>query len=134
MTSKMNFVGLAIVALLAAQPALAADDPSGTWLTQAGTNLCGTIVWLKQPIDPGTAKPAVDDKNPDRELAKRPVMGLQLFSGMRLDGDNRWSGRIYNADDGQSYESHVSLAGPDSLKVEGCVGTLCGGETWTRSR
>lgn len=144
MTSKMNFVGLAIVALLAAQPALAADDPSGTWLTQAGdakikvakcgTNLCGTIVWLKQPIDPGTAKPAVDDKNPDRELAKRPVMGLQLFSGMRLDGDHRWSGRIYNADDGQSYESHVSLAGPDSLKVEGCVGTLCGGETWTRSR
>jgi uncharacterized protein (DUF2147 family) len=144
MISRLNFIGLAFAAALAAQPALAADDPTGTWLTQAGDakikvskcggSLCGAIVWLKQPIDPGTAKPAVDDKNPDRELAKRPVIGLQLFSGMRIDGDNRWSGRIYNADDGQSYESHISVAGPDALKVEGCVGTLCGGETWTRSR
>ena len=28
--------------------------------------------------------------------------------------------------------SHVSLAGPDTLKVEGCMGALCGGENWTR--
>jgi hypothetical protein len=25
------------------------------------------------------------------------------------------------------------VAGPDSLRVEGCVGILCGGETWTRA-
>jgi len=24
------------------------------------------------------------------------------------------------------------VAGPDTLRVEGCVGALCGGETWTR--
>jgi len=28
--------------------------------------------------------------------------------------------------------SHVSVTGPDTLQVEGCVGMLCGGETWTR--
>jgi uncharacterized protein (DUF2147 family) len=24
------------------------------------------------------------------------------------------------------------VTGPDTLKVEGCVGAICGGETWTR--
>lgn len=144
MIAKLNILALALAALMgAAHPALAADDPTGTWLTQAGdakikvskcgANLCGNVVWLKQPIDPGTAKPAVDDKNPDRELRQRPIMGLQLFIGVRPDGANRWSGKIYNADDGQSYESHISVAGPEALKVEGCVGALCGGETWTRA-
>lgn len=144
MTAKLNMFALGIVALMIAAPAGAAEEPMGTWLTQAGdakikvskcgANLCGNVVWLKQPTDPATAKPAIDDKNPDRELAKRPIIGLQLFIGMHPDGANRWSGKIYNADDGQSYDSHISVAGPDALKVEGCVGGLCGGETWTRSR
>ena len=43
------------------------------------------------------------------------------------------TGQIYNADDGNSYASNISVSGPDALRVEGCVGMLCGGETWTRS-
>ena len=76
--------------------------------------------------------PQVDDKNPNPALAKRPMIGLPLFSGMRPSGPNKWSGQIYNADDGNSYASNISVAGPDTLRVEGCVGALCGGETWTR--
>jgi uncharacterized protein (DUF2147 family) len=37
-----------------------------------------------------------------------------------------------NADDGGTYASSILLSGSDSLHVEGCVGALCGGETWTR--
>mgnify|MGYP002776842016 CR=1 FL=1 len=144
MICKLRLAAVAFVALAIAQPALAADDPTGTWLTQAGdarikvarcgANLCGTVVWLKEPMDTDTGKPAVDNKNPNRALANRPIIGLQLFEGIQPDGANKWSGRIYNADDGQSYVSHISVSGPDTLKVEGCVGTLCGGETWTRAR
>jgi uncharacterized protein (DUF2147 family) len=61
------------------------------------------------------------------------MIGLPLFSGMRPSGPNKWSGQIYNADDGSMYESHITLPGDDSLRVEGCVGMLCGGETWTRA-
>ena len=61
------------------------------------------------------------------------MIGLPLFTGMRPSGPNRWSGQIYNADDGGSYASNIALSGVDTLKVEGCVGMLCGGETWTRS-
>jgi uncharacterized protein (DUF2147 family) len=124
--------------------AQAAGDVSGIWLTQAGDakvrvskcsgGICGVIVWLKAPIDPATGKPAVDDKNPNPSLARRPMIGLPLFAGMQPSGPNKWSGQIYNADDGSSYASNISLAGPDSLRVEGCVGMLCGGESWSRSQ
>jgi uncharacterized protein (DUF2147 family) len=79
-----------------------------------------------------TGKPAVDNKNPNPALASRPMIGLPLFSGMQPTGPAKWSGTIYNADDGSSYASNVSLSGADTLRVEGCMGALCGGETWTR--
>jgi uncharacterized protein (DUF2147 family) len=117
-------------------------EPTGVWLTQAGDarvkvskcggGLCGVIVGLKDPIDPATGRPQVDDKNPNPALKKRPMIGLSLFSGMQASAPNKWSGQIYNADDGGTYASSISVAGPDALRVEGCVGALCGGETWTR--
>ena len=62
------------------------------------------------------------------------MIGLPLFTGMQPAGPNKWSGQIYNADDGKSYASNISVAGPDTLRVEGCVGAaLCGGETWSRT-
>ena len=134
-----------ILIALFAVPAKAGEggEPGGVWLTQAGDakvkvsrcsgGICGVIVWLKDPIDAATGKPQVDDKNRNPSLATRPMIGLPLFSGMRPSGPNKWSGQIYNADDGNSYTSNISLAGPDALKVEGCVGALCGGETWSRS-
>jgi uncharacterized protein (DUF2147 family) len=135
----------ASVALVLGAPVRAqASDVTGVWLTQAGDakvrvskcggGICGVIVWLKAPINSTTGKPEVDDKNPNPALARRPMIGLPLFSGMRPSGDNRWSGQIYNADDGKSYVSHIAVSGPASLRVEGCVGPLCGGETWSRSK
>jgi uncharacterized protein (DUF2147 family) len=145
MACRLGFV-LAIFAALLAAPAARAQaggEVSGIWLTQAGDakvrvskcggGICGVIVWLKDPIDPATGKPQVDDKNPNPALARRPMIGLPLFMRMPPSGPNKWSGQIYNADDGNSYASNVSVSGPTTLRVEGCVGALCGGETWTRS-
>jgi uncharacterized protein (DUF2147 family) len=139
--------GLVVAALgmigVAPAGAQAGGEVSGIWLTQAGDakvrvskcggGICGVVVWLRDPIDPATGKPAVDDKNPNPALARRPMIGLPLFSGMQPSGPNRWSGQIYNADDGSSYASNVQVTGSDTLRVEGCVGALCGGENWSRS-
>src|ERR1700681_4822391 len=145
MTSRFWLV-LAILAALPGAPAARAQaggEVSGIWLTQAGDakvrvskcggGICGVVIWLRDPINPATGKPQVDDKNPNPALARRPMIGLPLFSGMQPSGPGKWSGRIYNADDGNTYASNISVAGPDALRVEGCVGILCGGETWPRS-
>jgi len=134
-----------LLAVLAAPAALAqsAGSPTGTWLTQAGDAkvrvsncggaICGTVIWLRDPIDPATGKPQIDDKNANPKLAKRSIIGLRIFGDMKPAGPNKWSGHIYNADDGNTYTSNISVAGPSTLKVEGCVAALCGSENWTRA-
>jgi len=118
-------------------------EASGTWLTEAGDarvkigkcsgGICGHIVWLREPMDTATGQPATDSKNPNPALAKRSMIGLPLFSGMQPAGPNKWSGQIYNADDGNTYASSITVTSAEALRVEGCVGALCGGETWTRA-
>lgn len=145
MACRFVFV-MAAVAALALSPmakAQSAGGADGIWLTQAGdakvrvsrcgAGICGVVVWLREPIDPLTGKPQVDDKNPNPALARRPIIGLPLFSAMRSVGPNQWSGQIYNADDGKTYASKISVSGQGTLKVEGCVGAFCGGEEWSRS-
>ena len=145
MACRLAVIGIVCAALFAAGSARAQVlEPSGVWLTQAGdakvhvskcgNGICGVIVWLREPMDSSTGKPATDSKNPNPALASRPMIGLPLFAGMQPSGANRWSGQIYNADDGNMYASHISVMDAGSLKVEGCVGAICGGETWTRAR
>jgi uncharacterized protein (DUF2147 family) len=142
--SKLKWAFPAVLALLGVSQVFGgefASDPRGTWVTEAGDArvhvtkcgeaLCGTIVWLKQPIDPATGKPQVDDKNPDPALARRPIIGLNLFLNMKPHGDH-WSGRIYNADNGKTYSSDVSVIDDKTLKVAGCVLFFCGSESWSR--
>ena len=146
MVGRAGITIVVAATLLGVPPANAQTSPSpaGIWLTQAGdakvrvskcgAEICGVVIWLKDPIDPATGKPQVDDKNPNPAMAKRPMIGLPLFIGMRPAGPEKWSGKIYNADDGSTYASNVSVPGPDTLRVEGCLGAFCGGEIWTRTR
>jgi uncharacterized protein (DUF2147 family) len=121
----------------------AGAEAYGTWLTEkgdakvqvsrCGSSLCGKVVWLRQPIDPATGKPQLDNKNPNPAFSKRPIIGMQFFLGMQPAGSSEWSGQIYNADDGKIYTSTVTLIDAGHLQVRGCVGPLCGSETWTRA-
>ncbi|HVX98155.1 MAG TPA: DUF2147 domain-containing protein [Pseudorhodoplanes sp.] len=139
---------IAVIAACAASLMLSclsarAEDPSGIWLTEekdakihitkCGSGYCGTIVWLARPIDPDTGKPSLDKQNPDPTKRKRPIMGLTILSGMFPTASNKWSGPIYNADDGNKYDGHLSVAGPNALKVEGCLFNVCQAQTWTRT-
>jgi uncharacterized protein (DUF2147 family) len=145
MTFRFGLLIATLGALLTATVAQAqpAEDATGVWLTEKGDarvrvsrcggSLCGAIVSLRDKLDPATGKPAVDDKNPDPALRNRSMIGVQLFFGMKPVGPNKWSGQIYNSDDGRMYDCNVSVAGPAALRVEGCVGAICGGEVWTKS-
>jgi len=120
----------------------ASSSPTGLWLTQkgdariqvsmCGQGICGKVVWLKDAIDPQTGQPQVDDKNPNPALRSRSMIGVQLFIGMTQNGPGSWIGRIYNADDGGTYDSKVKMVSATQMNVEGCLGAFCGGEIWTK--
>jgi uncharacterized protein (DUF2147 family) len=128
---------LAFAAISAAQAA----EPTGTWLTQngdahirvtkCGTNMCGTIVWLRDAIDPATGQPPLDARNPDLTKRDRKIMGLRIFA-MPPDGSGAYSGPIYNTDDGQTYPAKISVRPDEYLEIKGCSGALCGAELWSK--
>ena len=133
---------LALMSVAAAMPANA-EEFIGTWLTansdarirvaKCGKALCGTVVWLRNAVDPKTGQPPVDDKNPSAGLRGRKILGLRIFA-MEQDNTNSWTGGIYNSDDGQTYRGRLAPRGEDELEVQGCAGSLCGSEVWTKSK
>ena len=124
----------ATLLVTAAAPASAAD-PTGEWLVKDATarikidncddGLWGVVSWEKEP--------GVDEHNPDASKRTRPTLGMPVLLGMKPGEAGRWDGDVYNAENGKTYTSHISLVSADVLRVEGCVlGFLCGGEEWTR--
>lgn len=134
---------LAALLLLFAAPAAAAD-PSGMWLTadgearvqigNCGQAYCGKIVWLKEPNDPETRKPKLDKFNKDAAQRARPIVGLQIISGMQPSGANLWKGSLYNPEDGNTFTGSLAMQGADQMKLEGCVlAIFCRSEMWKRA-
>jgi uncharacterized protein (DUF2147 family) len=129
-----------------AAPAPSASDPKasdpkspvGEWITEdghghvrirtCGEALCG-VVSVADPND-------TDRHNPDASKRNRPVLGLPVLIDMKPAKSNRWEGQIYNAKNGKTYASNISLKNPNVLRVEGCVfgGLFCGGQDWTRAK
>ena len=138
--SAAVFAALAVTIADPTRVSAASPEPMGTWLTQnadaririarCGKAMCGTVVWIKHPIDDATGKPPVDSKNPDPRKRNRKILGLRIFA-MTADGQGDWLGAIYNSDDGQTYAGKLVLQGAQ-LEVHGCAGALCGSETWRR--
>ena len=133
---------LAIPILAASTLAALAVDPIGTWLSEegamsvspcgAGGTLCGSITSLTQPTDPTTGRPKTDTPNPDASKHQRPLVGVQVLFDMRPQGPDKWADRLYNIDDGNTYDAALSLDGANTLKIEACVFLICKTRTLTR--
>jgi len=144
----MKFIAtgtFAAVALGLSLGSVMAADPLGNWLTEdgkatvkiasCGAALCGTVVSLKEPTDPDTHKPKTDKNNADASLRNRPMIGVQIVLGMKPSGTaNKWTGQVYNAEDGKTYSGSLTLQDANTIKLEGCVAVvLCKASKWTRS-
>jgi uncharacterized protein (DUF2147 family) len=133
--------GAAFCLAFAVVSAAQAAEPTGTWLTQngdahiriakCGSNVCGTIVWLRNPIDAMTGEAPIDLRNPDPTQRDRKIMGLRIFA-MAPDGSGAYSGRIYNTDDGNTYPAKITVRPDQYLEIQGCSGAVCGKELWSK--
>ncbi|MFN3659071.1 MAG: DUF2147 domain-containing protein [Pseudolabrys sp.] len=139
----MKVAFAAAFGLLMLSSAALAESAEGTWLSEdggtkvrlvdCGGKLCGTVVWLDEPVDKETGKAKTDKLNPDPAKRSRPLLGLQVVSGLKPNGPERWSGSIYNADDGRTYQAHLQIKSRSVAVLQGCVlAVLCKGHTWRR--
>jgi uncharacterized protein (DUF2147 family) len=122
----------------------AAATPVGVWYAEHGaaqvdispcaTGLCGRIVWLRSPFDDDGCE-FRDRYNPDPALRERPVIGIQILSGLQPSGHQVWAGgTIYDPASGNSYRCTLSLEGENSLQLRGYIGIPLLGRTtrWFR--
>ena len=133
---KNPILAVIFLACLTSPAAAAPADPTGEWLVADGTAririepcadaLWGVIAW--------TENPGKDENNPNPALRDRPVIGMPILLSMKKVEPNRWDGEVYNAENGKTYTSRISLVKADVLRIDGCIlgGLFCGGENWTR--
>jgi uncharacterized protein (DUF2147 family) len=144
MNSRLRLKAVAAALALpvvAVAPALA--DPTGLWLDKdgwtiriqtCGPDLCAVIASVKPPLDPATGQPQTDKNNTDAAKRSRPLVGIQVLSGMRPNGARKWSGQLYDPDRGVTLGGNLLELDPDTIRIEGCLLLLCGGEELHRTK
>ena len=159
----LAFAMLASAAIAAPAPAPATDAPvfdpnvplEGVWLTAQKTEItitacpddfCGNISKVVVPKDiyeknkaaidamGGLDANFTDELNPDPALRTRPIQGLQMLTLHPTDKPQFFNGKIYNPQDGKTYDGYVEVISQDKIRLNGCIlyNTVCKGEDWTR--
>jgi len=123
---RISLATAAAAAVLTASAAFAdaARDPHGVWLRpeggvqfsfyDCGKQLCAKVI----------------DARSDEDKAS---IGTVILRGATKTGANEWKGKLFNADDGKTYDGTITVTSANELTLKGCLwGVLCSGETWKR--
>ncbi len=137
-------ISAAILALCQMPSASAADQTTGLWydhtgrgaveIAPCGNALCGHIVWLKD-LNDKSGRPLRDGFNGDAKKRNRPICGLQVIGGLKLQKDGSWDeGWIYDPEKGESFDVELRMLSADNLQVKGYKGMKFLNETfkWRR--
>lgn len=125
--SKLILTSITGLALLSANAANAAGDPSGVWMndtgrgaieiTNCGGALCGHVVWVKDTTD-------------------TKGCGRQIIGNAAKVGANVWdNGWIYNPDKKKKYDVELKPLSNGTLQVTGYAGSKIFSKTmiWKRA-
>jgi uncharacterized protein (DUF2147 family) len=127
----------AIFSLAIGSAGAAELSPVGDWrvkegyanirIDNCGGKMWGIVAWEKEP--------GLDTENPDPAKKGRPTLGIPILMGLAPNPKEpgKWSGEIYNSQNGKMYSASISLADENTLDLEGClVWPLCQTQQWTR--
>lgn len=148
----VRWCGGLLLALAGAGQASIPDDPSlaGTWLVEdrdatvmiypCGTDFCGRITWLREPLFPADdepwlrGKPKTDRNNPVEAKRSTPILGMQVLWGLKPDGAGWGDGHLYDPESGRTYRCTAKLLTASRLQLHGYVGIRLFGRStvWTR--
>jgi uncharacterized protein (DUF2147 family) len=128
----------ALFALLLVLLASPAHALSGRWITQSGNleieiapcgdALCGTAVKV-------LANHSMSNQGAEMANTGAPALGLKVLRDFVPDGDNRWSGRIFDRENGKTYRCRLTLLESGDLEVHPYFGLPIFGQTqvWHRA-
>ncbi len=93
-------------------------------LTDCGAGLCGTVVWMKNPVN--------DVNNPDSSKRGRSVVGIQAVS-LKSTGPATYAGSLYDTESGKTYSGKAKFSDRD-VALSGCIlgGLVCKTSVWQR--
>ena len=129
---------------LTAGPVLAAQAAEGVWMMDndsaririapcdnSAERLCGTIISIK-PRPPGKAAPRTKDGK--TAPSPRSFVGQTILVGMKPNGTNKWNGgKFVIPGMDREIKATMQLNKDGTLRVQGCVLVMCGGQNWKRA-
>jgi uncharacterized protein (DUF2147 family) len=130
----MKIASFALLMVLLASPVHAL---SGRWITQSGNleieigpcgdALCGTAI--KVLANHSMSNPGVEMSSTP------PALGLKILQDFLPDGENRWSGHLYDRENGKTYRCRMILLESGALEIRPYVGLPIFGQTqvWPRA-
>lgn len=137
--NRLLLAGLVCVATSAsAQTATTLPPETGLWLTESGNlevdiapcgqALCGTVTRVI-----ADRSMSHSDKSMEKAEGGSPV-DTKILTDFVPSEDSKWKGRIYNRENGKTYDCLLSMAAPDQLKVHPYKGLPLFGKTqiWRR--
>lgn len=110
----------------------------GRWITESGNleveigpceaALCGIVTQVlanRSMSVPGAPMKPADGKDP---------LGMKILHGFVPSSGGKWEGRIYNRENGKTYDCLLSLKSANELEVRGYVALSVLGKTqiWSR--
>lgn len=91
-----------------------------------GKRLCGKLIRTRSKLKK-------DTNNPNPKLRKRAIKGLTIIRSHKKTGPKKWSGTVYNIQDGKTYRGALHLTSTRSAKLTGCSSSgFCQTATWTK--
>ena len=139
---RAALLGIAL-GLLVLPRAGQAGNPVGRWYAEGGAaqvdvypcgeqQLCGRVVWLRSPFDEDGCA-LRDRSNPDPALRDRPLIGIEVLTGLRPSSDDReWiGGSIYDPVSGRTYRCTLEVVGENRVRLRGYIGVPLLGRTTT---
>lgn len=154
MLSRLSFMLWIFVAGLGFAPVIGAataqneqntqQAPFGLWMPEdeaskveifaCGEAICGRVAWMREGLDED-GKNLTDIYNPNPALRDAPVLGLVIMTDIKpTDEDKVWQGRVYNPQDGRTYDFWLTVKSDSQITIQGCglYNLICQTHTWDR--
>jgi uncharacterized protein (DUF2147 family) len=117
------------------------DRIVGTWLADDGKAKFdiykngllynGKVAWLADSLDE-KGLPKTDKRNPDESLRDKPVVGMDIFAGLKFN-NGLWEGtNIYSPERGMSATLRVKLESDSVLKIIASKGFITVTKIWKK--